>query len=1540
MDSKGIKNALKSAREAISKKEYEVALEHCQNILEHDNKNYNALVFTGVAAEKLDKNEQALKAYKTATESNPEQVLAWQGLCSFYEKNQVYVSVYKPVLVTVYEKLIQLYEGDEKKKVEILKRLGGLLKDIGQIEKCIIVYKELLGLIQDKDEIFNIQKSLLPILESQTNTDSDYLINCYEDCLKSQHLSDEEKEAMLKKFSTLLLKVKSREVFKDEIKRLSTSYPSSPGIQEYIIIQLLEDMIGGEELMKKVNLNERLIEFKQIIADDSGILKLLQGYCLLVEKQYDQAKLLLLQGISQCSMVAIGYYVLAIVLYQLRDNHNSLKYINDCYQLISNNKKIICIMKKDIIKDKLDLLKCHVLYNIGTPNSLDQALQILQKYKDQDQYKLLLCKIYLKQNHGDQMKEIIKTVTGYENIKEYYFSWDDYNNKQYDQALSRLEKLCNKSEDHDNLSNIWCLMGKVIWTILQDKLQDTELQQKCYTTFLKAAQFDPQNGEPFLYLGHYYVNIRKDNRLGRKCYEKSYHLDKSLDESGAAICDMMINDGDEEGAYGLLVKVTNEANTGSAKWAWLRLGLCEIKLDNPIGAISSFQSALRSDPTDSHVWECLGEAYFNRGSYTAALKAFTKASELAEESFYCLYQIATIRQILGMYVEAIEEYKLILQKSPDYVPALKGIGETYLLLGKDHIKENLDGRVKDNCQQALKYLTQAASERSDMSCLWKLLGDVCLLVQPLSKDTCISVPVKLLEKCDDKTEEYREVDKLTVLDIASRCYGKALKILPESSMLWHDLGVSLYYQLPLTTSDSKPTSEKCLQCLRKAVSLDSNYYLHWNALGVISASKYIMKLDLAQHSFIKSIHCEANNVVAWTNLGTLYLQNDNVQLSHEAFKIAQSLDPNYVACWIGQAMIAETVGHEDTMDLYRHTTELSYHPEGSIGYAHWVCTVLQDTKKHHTDLYQYCIKQMAAIPSAADTLTRYLEREKDDITALNMYGLLLEQQKLYRSSLTALTRCVELLEIEGDQVKLNQAKINQARVLCKVGEYEKSVKIFSTITTDQLEDICCYGYSLYKSGNLGLSFKVYESALEKATNDEDKSHIYTVLGMIAYQQDDIATAKTYLFKSSQVTPPSVLGLKALCGLGLLQSDITLVGAVLQELVKHDNTSDAIWLTLAQHLVQGQINDGIRILQRSLHTDPLNSTNWLILAKILVQYYPQYSQTSLNSLKIAELYSDTKPGKVVENNGILVLAQLQSGHHSQTIVENNALRNSQILLLQNPGCIKNWLIFLCALHAEGSVRLCTENDKRLLNIELQYLNHLLQNNEEVKNIMNYKLWCNKQKLICLLVLGNIENSKQLLLQMVEDYKNCDLSQLLKDLIVDNKTPSIADYKENTYLTKVIIQSYIRNGLLKEAVDLIQKYLSTIADDSIGERKRQLLQISHLSYQLLIKKETEIEDVKKIFDKSITELLKLEPNNSVGLFMKGAVLLITDSTDEKRTKLIAKKIFLQSYRNSEDDSLTFCTEKARQQLIPLLQFLKIDEQLLENLIQEQNKSEDVN
>ena len=48
--------------------------------------------------------------------------------------------------------------------------------------------------------------------------------------------------------------------------------------------------------------------------------------------------------------------------------------------------------------------------------------------------------------------------------------------------------------------------------------------------------------------------------------------------------------------------------------------------------------------------------------------------------------------------------------------------------------------------------------------------------------------------------------------------------------------------------------------------------------------------------------------------------------------------------------------------------------ESCVGYGHWVIATLLDVTRQDTDAFQYAIKQMAAIPAAADALTRYTSR--------------------------------------------------------------------------------------------------------------------------------------------------------------------------------------------------------------------------------------------------------------------------------------------------------------------------------------------------------------------------------------------------------------------------------------------------------------------------------------------------------------------------------------------------------------------------------------
>lgn len=60
------------------------------------------------------------------------------------------------------------------------------------------------------------------------------------------------------------------------------------------------------------------------------------------------------------------------------------------------------------------------------------------------------------------------------------------------------------------------------------------------------------------------------------------------------------------------------------------------------------------------------------------------------------------------------------------------------------------------------------------------------------------------------------------------------------------------------------------------------------------------------------------------------------------------------------------------MDLFRHTTQLGYHSESALGYAHWVLTTLLDPRSKKDPLYTYTIENMHAVSVAMDVTNWYL----------------------------------------------------------------------------------------------------------------------------------------------------------------------------------------------------------------------------------------------------------------------------------------------------------------------------------------------------------------------------------------------------------------------------------------------------------------------------------------------------------------------------------------------------------------------------------------
>ncbi|KIK67005.1 hypothetical protein GYMLUDRAFT_37036 [Collybiopsis luxurians FD-317 M1] len=83
-----VKTKLKSARDLLGKKNYIGAKDAALQVLDFEPENYNANVFLGLASLELGQFSESEQAYKRATELNPDQILAWQGLSQYYERTK------------------------------------------------------------------------------------------------------------------------------------------------------------------------------------------------------------------------------------------------------------------------------------------------------------------------------------------------------------------------------------------------------------------------------------------------------------------------------------------------------------------------------------------------------------------------------------------------------------------------------------------------------------------------------------------------------------------------------------------------------------------------------------------------------------------------------------------------------------------------------------------------------------------------------------------------------------------------------------------------------------------------------------------------------------------------------------------------------------------------------------------------------------------------------------------------------------------------------------------------------------------------------------------------------------------------------------------------------------------------------------------------------------------------------------------------------------------------------------------------------------
>ncbi|XP_063225938.1 superkiller complex protein 3 [Bacillus rossius redtenbacheri] len=1267
MDAKEIKALLKEAREAIKNKDHKTALKHCKTVLKYDRNNYHGLVLFGVSLQESDQRDQAPKAFRKAIEAAPKQILAWQGLASFYEKENSEEG--QKELLSVYQQLLIL-ESDLGKFTDICNKLAVLSVKLNTIDEFvkILSHDTVAATPERQSVVWKTVSLVLAQLRDLPDNLSEVLELYLRNVLKS--CEDGEREEYYKKYLKVLYKRKKYEVLRQEATKMHSLCADSVYPLEWVCKVYSEEVARGQDSPSAMGGVARA--FCNKLAESqpgAGMALVARGALLLADGDPVAARDSLQTAVSSMPHMWSSWLLMGQCLLRLYDYSGAEQHLSEARKLISKQsdeglykKGCALLIRALAMQDDADKRK----------EAVELGQQVLSEDPGNVDVLTSVARALIALGDIPGVKRCVAAVSelGQRRLVAYLGALLLESCGRHEQAV---EKMNVAVTEDPGSAELWLELGLMHWRHGDHHLSLMAL--------LKATKLDPNCYICYLYLGHHYKHGDSDLDKARRCYQKAFQLNPSSMEAGESLSDIYRQQKNYEANLQLLTYVTQQTGYAGARWAWLRLGLHHTELGNHQEAIDSLRIAIRTNPNDSHYWESLADAYYARGAYTASLKSYQRAVELSPEAVYPAYQIAAINQIIGLYNESVEQFKALVASNPDYVPALKGLGEACLCMARNYRSRQLLGCCMDSCQEAFDAIERAVEQRRDLSSLWKLLGNICSLASQLPDAVCgLSAHAWLVQP--DPGDPARKVSLLrgSVFQLATRCYHRALALSQDNNLLWHDLAIShnLHADHCSEPEPRRSSRERALAAAKKSVLLGPRNWRHWDLVGVVATSTEIKNYSLAQHAFIKSVQLENNNPVSWTNLGVLYLCLNELKLANESFNTAQRIEPAYIESWIGQALLAEMVHSEDTMDLFRHTTQLGVHTESCLGYAHWVCTTLMSTTDRHDPRYVYGIEKMFAIPVAADAMTWYTAVVCDNPCAFNMLGLLLERQKLYGGAARAFEKALGLLASKDEVSLQDQVLENHGRVLVQLQKYDEAIRSYQQIKQASFHSQCSLAVAFFKAEKYEDSYITYETALEwLAPDDGAKSHVLVAMAAMTYLFQGVEDCKILLFQCIQLKPPSVQGLFASCALGMLHGDLNLSELTLKELLQYkDNPEFVAHIAVFKAYIyflqdQSRKVESIRSFNNTVHRHPGIPSLWLSLALLLLLLEPSKKAEAAGRCAQVAMVGGRSTMDVTKVMSLVSLSHLLSGKATAS------LRSSQKAVHMFPDIPENWVVLIAS-----------------------------------------------------------------------------------------------------------------------------------------------------------------------------------------------------------------------------------------------------------------------
>jgi superkiller protein 3 len=737
-----------------------------------------------------------------------------------------------------------------------------------------------------------------------------------------------------------------------------------------------------------------------------------------------------------------------------------------------------------------------------------------------------------------------------------------------------------------------------------------------YSYFLAALKSNLNFAPAYTSLGIYYADYAKDSKRSRKCFQKAFELSPAEVEAAERLARIFAQQKEWELVEVVAQRVVDSGKVrpapGSKKkgisWPFAALGVAELNKQDYVKSIVSFQSALRIAPDDYHSWVGLGESYHNSGRYIAATKAFQHAEKFERqveqqssgETWFAKYMLANVKRELGDYDDAIEEYRAVLEGRPTEFGVSIALIQSLVDSAWNGVDKGLFGYAAQRANETIDEALMLAQSRPDTFNLWRAVGDACSIFSWVQGRISTFLPEKIAQllQIGDEKEPYNifaDVDGVGV-DIVfatglfskdemdgvnlTRCLHAAIlahkRAVHASAHDVHAQAVA-YYNLGWTEhrthvalfagvqKRSTRYLKAAIRCFKKAIELEAGNSEFWNALGVVTSE---MNPKVAQHSFVRSLYLNERSAQTWTNLGALYLLQNNLQLANDAFTRAQSSDPDFAHAWVGQGLIAlMTDNAKEANLLFTHAMEIS---ESSS-----LITKRQYSQSTFDQIISSkSISSIAELVQPLFALNQLHSMIPTDLIYHHLSTLFLERIDdvgLAVQSLSNICTTVEadyeVTESAASLSRFAMAKADLARSQLAAGLYNEAIESGETALQLSAEDSAnefssearqkcrlsahlTVGLAQYYSDNPSGALEYFQPALEESNGNPDA---ICLLSQVLWAQGDaesLAKARDQLFDCVETHPEHVESVLLLGVIALIDKDsesLEAVTATLQDI---------------------------------------------------------------------------------------------------------------------------------------------------------------------------------------------------------------------------------------------------------------------------------------------------------------------------------------------------------------------------------------------------------